>query len=251
MQVNAVLAGQDGALAHQLAGHAERRAGRQHDLEHRARLRVVISFDQPLAVGQDVVFAVDHAVGRQPALALAQAHRAARGVQAQAYLPGRLNFIIQARAIGKQVQVIGGGGAARQRQLCQGRLGGDKDIFRGHARPDGIERLQPVEQVGILGRGHGPGQGLVKVMVGVDQPGQDDMVRQVEDWSSALAGSWSAGPTCSIKPSRANRPPPEISRRWSSIVTRSAALRMRSVDILTGQCWSSGGSGAEPCSPHP
>src|SRR5262245_57566054 len=35
-----------------------------------------------------------------------------------------------------------------------------------------------------------------------------------------------------MKPSRTNRPPPAISRRWASMVTKTVALRIRSVPML-------------------
>ena len=141
----------------------------------------MISFDQALRVGQDALFAVDDAVGGQAALALAQAHRAARGVQAQPHFARRGDLIIQARAVGEEVQVVGGGGAAGKGQLGQRGLRGGEDVIRVQARPDRVERLQPVEQVGILGGRHGAGQGLVEMMVGVDQPGENDVPAQVEN----------------------------------------------------------------------
>ena len=50
------------------------------------------------------------------------------------------------------------------------------------ARPDRVERLEPVEEVGILRGRDGAREGLVEVVVGVDQPGQDDAAAQVEDF---------------------------------------------------------------------
>ena len=230
VQVDAVLARQHGALAHQVAGDAEGRAGGQDDLQHRAGFGVVVGFDQALRVGQDALFAVDDAVRGQAALALAQAHRAARGVQAQPHFARRGDLVVQARAVGEEVEVVGGGGAAGKGQLGQGGLRGDEDVLRVQARPDRVKRLQPVEQVGVLGGRHGAGQGLVKVMVGVDQPGEDEVPAQVENLVGS-GGRSAHGPTCSIKPSRANRPPPGISRRRSSMVTRTEAFLTRSVVI--------------------
>ena len=140
----------------------------------------MVLLDQADGIGQDVLFGIDHTVGRQAALALAQAHRAARSMQAQPHLARRFDLIIQARAIGEQVKMIRGGGAARKGQLRQSRLGGDKDILRGHAGPDGIERLEPVEQVGVLGSRNGPGEGLVKMVVRIYQPGQNNMTAHIQ-----------------------------------------------------------------------
>jgi hypothetical protein len=75
--------------------------------------------------------------------------------------------------------VVGGGGAAREGKLGEGSLRRGEDVLRVHARPDRIERRQPVEEVGILRGRDGAGEGLVEVMVGVDQPRQDDVALQI------------------------------------------------------------------------
>ena len=56
----------------------------------------------------------------------------------------------------------------------------DEDVFGLDARPDGIEGLQPVEEVGVLCGGYGAREGLVEVVVCVDQPGQHHMAGEVE-----------------------------------------------------------------------
>ena len=48
------------------------------------------------------------------------------------------------------------------------------------ARPDGIERLEPVEEIGILRGRDGACEGLVEVMMRVDEPRQDDVTLEVE-----------------------------------------------------------------------
>ena len=69
-------------------------------------------------------------------------------------------------------------GAARERELgepgaCRGvlRLGVDP-------RPDGIELSEPGEEVGLLRPG--AGQGLVEVVVGVDEAGRDDRAAEAD-----------------------------------------------------------------------
>ena len=44
-----------------------------------------------------------------------------------------------------------------------------------HARPNRVEGFQPIEQIGILGSWYCPGEGLVEMVVSVDQAGQHDM----------------------------------------------------------------------------
>jgi len=76
--------------------------------------------------------------------------------------------------------VIGGGRASRKGKLSQRRLRGGEDVVGLQARPDGIERRQPGKEIGILRGRDGARQGLVEVMVRIDQPRQNDMTVQVE-----------------------------------------------------------------------
>jgi hypothetical protein len=77
--------------------------------------------------------------------------------------------------------MVRGGGAAREGELGQGGLRREEDVLGLEARPDRVERLEPVEQVGVLRGGDGARQGLVEVVVRVDQPRQEHVTRQVED----------------------------------------------------------------------
>ena len=95
VQMHAVFTRQFGGLFHQVAGDAERRTGRKHDLHDRAGLGVVILFDETLGVFQDGVFAIHNGIGRKSALRFAEAHRAARGLDAESDLLGGGNLIVQ------------------------------------------------------------------------------------------------------------------------------------------------------------
>ncbi len=92
------------------------------------------------------------------------------------------DLVVQPGAVREEIKMVGGGGAAREGQLGQGGLGGGEDILRVQARPDRVERGQPVEEVGILGGRDGARQGLVEMVMGVDQAGQDQVAGQVEDF---------------------------------------------------------------------
>jgi len=107
-------------------------------------------------------------------------------MQAQPHLARAGDFIVQPRAVGEQVQVVGCRGTARQRQFGQRCLRGNKNIFGGHARPDRVERLEPVEQVGVLSGGHGAREGLVKMVVGVDQTGQHKVAGHIQNFIRVL-----------------------------------------------------------------
>ncbi len=69
VQPDAPAPGQLGRLGQQLAGDRERRARRDAQPQHRARRRVMELLERRLGGGQDLVPALDHVVGRQPALA--------------------------------------------------------------------------------------------------------------------------------------------------------------------------------------
>ncbi len=72
--------------------------------------------------------------------------------------------------------MIGRGGAAGQQQFSQRDGGGQFQIPRSQPGPDRIQILQPGKQRNIDHGRPGTGQGLVEVMVRVDQSGQDDVV---------------------------------------------------------------------------
>lgn len=50
------------------------------------------------------------------------------------------------------------------------------------ASPNGIERFEPVEEVGVLRGRDGAGEGLVEVMMRVDEAGEEDVTLEVEDF---------------------------------------------------------------------
>lgn len=107
-------------------------------------------------------------------------------MQAQTNLCRGSDFVIQLAAVWEEVKVVRGGGAARERQLRERSLRADEDVLRGHARPDGVERGQPIEEVGVLRCGQGAGEGLVEMMVSVHQPRKNDVAAQVQDFIRAL-----------------------------------------------------------------
>ena len=68
VQAHVVAGGEGRRLLHQGAGDGEGRAGCQRDLHHGAGAGLVVSADQPLAVGEDAVLGLHHALGRQAAI---------------------------------------------------------------------------------------------------------------------------------------------------------------------------------------
>jgi hypothetical protein len=71
---------------HQLRGHRKRRARRQRDPHHRTGSRIVVLADEAPTVRENRALVLDHVVRRETALALAAAHRAARGLEPDAHL---------------------------------------------------------------------------------------------------------------------------------------------------------------------
>ena len=126
---------------------------------------------QPCRVGQDLVLLLHHLVGRQAAILHRQAHRPARGVEAEAEFArgGDLGADQVAGAARMQVQVVGGGGAAAQGKLAQAHPGGYVRRLLVEAAPHRIQGAQPGEQVAGQCRGERTRQVLVQVVVGVDQ----------------------------------------------------------------------------------
>ena len=179
VQAHTVVAGQHGGLAHQVTAHAERRAGRHRHIHHGAVGGVVPALDQPLRVFQNCALLLDHPVRGQAALGLPHAHAAAAGDKAHANLGGGVNAVVQAHAVGVDVEVVAAGGAAAHQQFGHGDLGRDMHHVGRQAGPDRVEPAQPAKQLGVLYRRNGSRQALVHVVVRVDQPRHDQVVSRV------------------------------------------------------------------------
>ena len=70
---------------------------------------------------------------------------------------------------------------SRKQQFGQRQLRAHAHVVGRQFGPDRVERLEPVEEHGILGGRDDAGQRLVEVVVGVDKAGQHDLARGVED----------------------------------------------------------------------
>ena len=133
-----------------------------------------------LAGGEDRVAVLDDLVGRQAAVAAAEVHRAAAGVEAQADLARRLDLDREqvAAVAREEVVVVGGGRAARAGERDEpGARGGLLDRLV-DVRPDRVELLQPLEQRVVLRE---PARGpLVEVVVAVDEAGRGEQAAAVD-----------------------------------------------------------------------
>ncbi len=64
--------------------------------------------------------------------------------------------------------------------------GGNPHVVGAHPCPYRIESSKPVEQTGVLGAGNDSGQRLIKMMVGVDQTRDNNVIRKVNDLVGCL-----------------------------------------------------------------
>ena len=159
-----------GGIAHEFARHRERRTGGDSDPRHREAPGIMKSFDHAACIGQDGVFVFDQRVGRQAALADAYAHCAAGRVKAQAHFATGMDRVVEAHVVRKQIQMIARRRATRQHQLRHPDFRGYICCICRQTRPDGIQRVEPREQIGVLRER--PRQRLKQVMMGVDEPWQ-------------------------------------------------------------------------------
>ena len=169
VQPHAALTRERRRLGHQLARDAERRARRQRDPAHRARLRLVELVQRVFVGGEDRVAVLDHAVRRQPALRDAQIHRAAARVEADAELARRLDLDRQqvAGAVREDVVVVATRSCSPSAAAPRARRAPRRAPTRVDPRPHRIQLDQPLEQRRLLRQ---PARRvLVEVVVAVDQ----------------------------------------------------------------------------------
>ena len=93
---------------------------------------------------------------------------------------GRLDRVLEPRPVREEIEMVRAHGAARERQLGEPELRRDEHVLRLIPRPDRIERLQPAEEQRVLPRRHRPRQGLVEVVVGVDEPRRHHAAARVD-----------------------------------------------------------------------
>ncbi len=190
VQAHVEVVGQFGAGFHDFRRDGKRRAGRQGDLDLRAVATLVVFADQALAVFENNLALLHGLLRRQAAIGLAQAHGTSRKHGAHAQLAHAIDLYVDGifQAVGEQVVVIGCRGTAREQQFRERDFGGQGEFFRGQTRPNRIQGFQPREQRLIDDRRPGACQGLIEVMVGVDQAGKNHVLAGVEHVSTRYCG---------------------------------------------------------------
>ena len=178
---HAIFARENGAVPHQILAHREGRARRDDDAQHRETGGIVIILHEPLHLFQDRRLLLDHAIGRQAALRLADAHRAARRMKPDSDLVRGLDGIVKPGAVRVDVEVIRGRRAAGEHEFAHRGRGRDADHLGRQVRPDRVMRLQPTEEFRILPARRRARQRLHHVVMRIDEAGQYDMARKVDD----------------------------------------------------------------------
>ena len=142
--------------------------------------RLVQLADEALGVREHGVEVLDELVGREPAVRDAEVHRAARGDDPHAELAGRLHLRLDEAgpAVREHVVVVEDRRAAGERELGEPRARRGVLGLGVDARPDRVELAQPREEVGLLRAG--AREGLVEVMVRVDEARRDDRAAEVD-----------------------------------------------------------------------
>ena len=172
MQAHPFLPGQHRGFAEQVFRNGERGAWRQGNPPHGPEGTVMVPVDKMIAVLQDFINGLHHAVRRQPAVLDRKVHGPAGKMHpdAQQIRSGRLCADQVTGTAGENVVVIKHGGTAVFDQLTHAGQGGQEDRVRVQVFPDLIKRLQPVKQLHVLHFFQVPGEHLVQVVMGVDQP---------------------------------------------------------------------------------
>ena len=137
-----------------------------------------------LTIPQDLVHGLHHTVRRQAAVLLAQVHAAPGGVHPDAQILRGGELCVQQPLrlpLRENVMVVEAGGAAVFHQLPHAGDGAVVDHLTVQILPDLVQGLQPVEQLQILYLRQIAAEGLVQVVMGVDEAGVDDATGGVDD----------------------------------------------------------------------
>ena len=141
------------------------------------------------------------ASGGRPPGALADAHRAAAGVEAHADRRARRSMrVVEPAAVGIEVQVVAGRRAAGEQQLGEAGQRRDADHLRASAAPrPGRARAASRRARRPAPAGTRARQRLEQVVVGVDEARQQDVPGQVDRRRRPSCGRAARGPTASIR----------------------------------------------------
>src|SRR4029077_11970638 len=110
---------------------------------------------------------------------MAKGHRTAAGVEAHADVPRRRNLALDVVAIFKNVTVVYDCGVAGNGRVRPPNEGAGAGGLLGRACPDAVLGLKPREEIVVLCGGQVACEGLVEMVMRVDEPWQDDLAGEV------------------------------------------------------------------------
>src|ERR1700733_710126 len=140
----------------------------------------MISLDDTLAVLEDKRFVLYAIIRWQPALGLAEGHRAPAGVEAYTEILRSLDLAVHVVAVFEHISVIENRRTARKREFSQpDQRAGARSLLRG-ACPNPILGLEPREKIVVLRSDKVPRESLIQVMMGIDEPWENDLPGKVE-----------------------------------------------------------------------
>ena len=155
----------------------------------------MVGVDGPFGPGERRLGRLDREVGRQAALGLAQVHRPACGLEAEAEFPSGLDLRAEQvpGAAREDVGMVGGGGAAAGQQGCDGPARRGVHHLLVDPGPDRVQLREPLEQGGLLRTA--PGQPLVEVVMRVNQARGEQVTRHVDPlgWDAVVIARQRAG----------------------------------------------------------
>ena len=177
----AFVAGKQGCIPHQFAADRKRGARGNPDPQHRAFGWVVEAVHHIAAVFEDCDLIFNEAVGGQAAVAFSDAHGASGRMEADADLAGPVDAVGKRAAAGVKVEVIRGERASGKCEFAQTECCREPHVVGREAGPNRVEGLQPSKQERVLSGGNGAGEGLVEVVVGVDEARCDDAAPGIDN----------------------------------------------------------------------
>ena len=140
----------------------------------------MIGLDNTIAILEDKGLVLYAIVRRQPALGLAEGHRAAAGVEAHTEILRGLNLAIQVVPVFENISVVEDRRTTGKRELRQpDERAGARGLLR-RARPNAILGLQPGEKVIVLRGDKIARESLIEVMVGINETRQNDLPGKID-----------------------------------------------------------------------
>ena len=140
----------------------------------------MISLDDTLAVLEDKRFVLYAIIRWQPALGLAEGHRAPASVEAYTEILRGLDLAIQVVPVFEHISVIEYRRATGKREFSQSNQRASARGLLRRACPDPILGLEPREKIVVLRSDQVARESLIKVMMGIDEPWKNDLPGKIE-----------------------------------------------------------------------